>query len=218
MTLDSQNLDAARAFKPSPANVTLVSAGGSILPSFTSLSIESVLKMDLRGYQIAQKMDGKTAIKIIDGFDVVGEQMADGRFFAFDVRTEGALRERWGLLAAIVGNACDIVPCGEGAAFVESIFSNPDAEGIVLKNWLTPFATDWAKCKRIDTFDVMVTGKVRGAIEIQFENKPAGKCALSGMNYDLVQVGNIVEIAALRRNVSGKFREPRFVRIHHSKN
>ncbi len=89
---------------------------------------------------------------------------------------------------------------------------------MVIKNWDTSFATDWAKCKRVETADCVVTGKLRGAIEIAFEGQAAGKCAVSGRNYDLVQIGNIVEIYAFRRNVSGKFREARFVRIHPSKN
>lgn len=47
----------------------------AILPSFTSLPLKTVLAMDLRGYQITQKMDGRTAVKSIGGFEIIGELM-----------------------------------------------------------------------------------------------------------------------------------------------
>jgi hypothetical protein len=41
---------------------------------------------------------------------------------------------------------------------------------------------------------------------------------MNSLNPELIRVGDVVEIAAMRRNVSGKFREARFVRARHDKN
>ena len=215
---DNSNFNASEAIQPSTAVITNFSFARAILPSFTSLPLKTVLAMDLRGYQITQKMDGRTASKTINGVEVVGEQMPDGSFYAFDLRIKGTLRARWEALRSFESPDCQIVPSGYGAEFVEAIFANPKAEGVVLKNWDSGFAVDWAKCKRTETFDVAVTGKLAGAIALSYEGQDAGKCSISGANYDLVQVGDVVEIAAYKRNASGKFREPRFIRLHPSKN
>jgi hypothetical protein len=200
----------ARSIQPSPAIVTDFVAR-VVLPSFQSLPLAEVLKMDLRGYQITQKLDGRTA-----AFgNIVGEKMRDGSFFAFDIREDLPLRERAALLGRV---GCLRVPCGHGREFVEAVFANPEAEGVCLKPWDSGFCEGWIKCKRVETFDVTVTGKVQSAMEIAFEGQPAGKCALFGSNWEAVSIGDVVEIAAYRRNVSGKFREPRFIRLHPSKN
>ena len=69
----------------------------------------------------------------------------------------------------------------------------------------------------MQTFDVRVTGKARRALEICFEGQSAGKVALDGARYDLVQIGDMIEISAMKRTASGKFREPRFVRVRPDK-
>lgn len=179
--------------------------------SFASLPLADVLTMDLRGYQITQKLDGRTATF----GNVVGELMRDGSFHAFDIRADMPLIQRHALIQSV---GCPLVPCGHGREFVEAIFANPANEGVVLKPWDSGFGEGWIKCKRVETFDVTVTGKTASAIEIAYEGQPAGKCALFGENWLSVQIGDIVEIAAYRRNASGKFREPRFIRRHLSKN
>ena len=75
-----------------------------------------------------------------------------------------------------------IVPHGTGAEFVEAVFADPTAEGIVGADWQSPFGYDIFKCKRVETFDVRVTEKLRGAIAIEYENQSAGKVALSGQS------------------------------------
>ncbi len=215
---DNSNLNAGGAIQPSSAVITNFSSSRAILPSFTSLPLKTVLAMDLRNYQITQKMDGRTAVKELDGFKFIGEQMSDGSFYAFDIDLDMGLRARWTVMQAFVGHGIQLVPCGHGAEFVEAVFANPKAEGIVLKNWDSAVGYDWAKCKKMETFDVRVTEKLRGAVAIEFENQSSGKVALSGPNYDAVKVGQVIEISAMKRNVSGKFREPRFVRIHPGKN
>jgi hypothetical protein len=62
------------------------------LASFTSLPLQKVLAMDLRSHQITQKMDGRTAVKSIGGFEIIGELMRDDRFYAFDMWLDKPLR------------------------------------------------------------------------------------------------------------------------------
>ena len=190
----------------------------AILPSMTSLTLNQVMSMDLRGYQLTQKLDGVTDEIDFEGLNVVGERMPDGGFFAFDVRLELPLVARWNALGELSKRGLSLVPSGHGKEFIEALWQNADAEGIVLKNWQSGFGYDWAKCKKQETFDVRVVSKLQGAVAIEYQNQDAGKCAVSGLNYDLIQVGSIIEISAMKRNVSGKFREPRFLRIRFDKN
>ena len=195
----------------------------ALLPSFSSLTLPQVLAMDLRGFHLSRKMDGRTAQREMLNAVFVGEQMANGDFWAFDLKQIGthnisgwSKQRRWTMLCSF-RDRVKIVPHGTGAEFVEAVFADPTAEGIVGADWQSPFGYDIFKCKRVETFDVRVTEKLRGAIAIEYENQSAGKVALSGQNYELVQPGMVVEIAAANRNASGKFREPRFIRIRYDK-
>jgi ATP-dependent DNA ligase len=109
-----------------------------------------------------------------------------------------------------------LVKQGRGAEFIEAILAN-GGEGVVAKPFSAPFGMDWFKVKRVETFDVTVTAKLRGAIAIAYEGQDAGKCPLAGRNLEFVRVGDVVEIAAYKRYASGKFREPRFVRFREDK-
>jgi hypothetical protein len=192
--------------------------------SFTSLPLKTALAMDLRRFHLSEKKDGVTAEMELFGARFVGEQMRNGDFWAIDVKRIGqqdvcmlSKRERWQAMQEFSERGLLIVPSGFANSFAEAIASNPAIEGFCGQAWDAPFGNDIFKVKRVETFDVTVTGKVQSAMEISFEGQPAGKCALFGSNWEAVSIGDTVEIVAYRRNQSGKFREPRFLRIRTDK-
>jgi ATP-dependent DNA ligase len=196
----------------------------AIFPSFTSLTLKTVLAMDLRHFHLSEKKDGVTAEKELFGARFVGEQMRNGDFWAIDVKRIGGQdvcqlpkRERWQAMQEFSERGLLIVPSGFANEFAEAVAADSAIEGFVGQSWDAPFGYDIFKVKRVKTFAVTVTGKLRGSIAIGYEGHDAGKCALAGRNLELVRVGDVVEIAAMRRNASGKFREPRFIRVRYDK-
>ena len=195
-------------------------------PHYHSTSLADALAFNWRGcdWHLSEKMDGVWTVRDFDGSLVTGETMASGEFYGFDIVTHGGedvRRRSWfdrsaALIDCAARHGFALVKSGTGAEFIEAIIRD-GGEGCVAKPFGAPFGLDWFKIKRIETFDVTVTGKVQSAIEIAYEGQPAGKCALFGSNWESVQIGDIVEIAAYRRNASGKFREPRFLRVRTDK-
>ena len=174
------------------------------------------MTLDLRGFHLSVKKDGRTAEREMFGAVFVGEQMKSGHFWAIDVKRIGeqnvcklTKRERWKAMQEFSERGLLIVPSGFSNEFAEAVAADSSIEGFCGQAWDAPFGYDIFKWKRQQTFDVRVTEKLRGAIAISYEGQDAGKCALAGRNLDLVRVGDCVEIAAQCRNASGKFREAR---------
>ena len=105
---------------------------------------------------------------------------------------------------------------GTGADFITSTIE-AGGEGVVAKPIAARFGRDWLKIKRVETYDVRITAKLQNAVAIEFENQAAGKCPIYGANHEAARIGGIIEIAAMRRNASGKFREPRFLKFRSDK-
>jgi hypothetical protein len=193
-------------------------------PFYGVTSLADALRFDWRGWHLSEKKDGVWTVRQFDGSLVTGEKMRDGRFYAFDIANhEGQdvrqcawLDRREALIDCAARHGFPLVKQGHGAEFIEAVLRD-GGEGCVAKLFCAPFGVDWFKIKRVEAFDVTVTGNVTSAMEIAFEGQPAGKCALFGSNWESVQIGDVVEIVAYRRNVSGKFREPRFLRIRTDK-
>lgn len=192
---------------------------------YSSMTVADALAFNWRGcWHLSEKKDGVWTVRQFNGSTVTGETMKGGEFYGFDIVTadgQDVRRCAWldrsqALIDCAARHGFPLVKQGHGAEFIEAILRD-GGEGCVAKRFDAPFGLDWFKCKRVETFDVLVTGKVQSAIEIAFENQPAGKCALFGSNWESVQIGDVVEIAAYRRNASGKFREPRFLRIRRDK-
>jgi ATP-dependent DNA ligase len=192
--------------------------------SYGVTSLADALRWNWRGWHLSQKMDGIWQQREIADSILIGEAMRGGGFFAFDCPVaygEDVRRRAWTerreAMRQIAREAdVNTAPEGYGVEFLEAVLAN-GGEGIVAKPFSSLYGFDWFKVKRRESFDVVVTAKLRGAIAIQFLNQDAGKCALAGRNHDLVRIGDVIEIAAVRRNVSGKFREPKFLRIRRDK-
>jgi len=181
------------------------------------------------GWRYEEKLDGRWCVRECDRALLVGEAMRDGRFFAFDVvRYAGqdlrplALRERLQVLDDLTQGelrGAFLRPAtGQGGEFLEAVLA-AGGEGIVAKPLSAPWgASLWFKCKRVETFDCVVTEKnlARGSIRLALNGEDCGWCpALRA--FESLRVGDVVEIAAYRRNVSGKFREPQFIRARPDK-
>ena len=193
-------------------------------PLYKETSLADALAFNWRGWHLSEKMDGVWTVRDFDGSLVTGETMRDGSFYGFDivmadnqdVRHCAWLDRRTALIDCAARYGFRLVKQGSGAEFIEAILAN-GGEGVVAKPFDAPFGRDWFKVKRVETFDVTVTAKLRGAIAISYQGQDAGKCPLAGRNLEFVRVGDVVEIAAYKRYASGKFREPRFVRFREDK-
>lgn len=224
MTVSNSKFNGGRTLNPAKEMVTRLSSPVANFPSFTSLSLKDVFKLDLRGFHLSVKKDGVTAEREMFGALFVGELMPNNDFWAIDIKRIGTQEiskwskyNRWTALSAFEPRGLKIVPSGFGKEFCESVAADKTIEGFVGANWQAPFGYDIFKWKHQETFDVRVIEKLQGAVAISFENQDAGKVALSGLNYDLVKVGDVIEISAMKRNVSGKFREPKFLKVRHDK-
>jgi ATP-dependent DNA ligase len=200
-----------------------------IRPSYTVTSLKAALAWHWRGWHLSEKMDGVFAVREFAGCTVTGEAMRDGRFFAFDIpRAFGADIRRWpwtergaaldelfsGLNPKLNWHRC---ATGTGPEFIEAILARR-GEGVVAKPWTAPFGAAWCKVKRVETFDCTVTelNFARGSIRLALAGEDCGWCPARGA-FDSIHVGDVVEVAAYGRHVSGKFREARFVKIRMDK-
>ncbi len=182
------------------------------------------------GWRYEEKMDGVWAVKsFFDGSIIAGEQMKDGRFFAFDLLFLAGFDYRFMPLSkrlqALDDLQKDALVChltiqrpetGSGGEFLEYVLSN-GGEGVVAKRLDAPYGEPWFKCKRVETFDLLVTDKVCPSIRLAtIEGEDRGWCCARAA-FDDVRIGQIVEVAAFSLTSKGKLREPRFIRIRHDK-
>jgi ATP-dependent DNA ligase len=173
------------------------------------------------GWRFEEKMDGVWATKEASGSILIGEQMRDGRFFTFDVAQHNgadvrklALRDRLAILNDMPGLLRPAA--GNGAEFLEAVLARA-GEGVVAKFLDAPYGECWHKCKRIETFDCIVTEKYMPSIRLRsLDGEDRGFCCARAA-YDSIKPGDIVEVAAYGITAKGKLREPRFVRIRHDK-
>jgi hypothetical protein len=176
------------------------------------------------GWRYEEKMDGVWTVRTIGSAVIVGEAMRDGRFFAFDVvHHAGQDLRQLPLSARLL--ALDELGHGEGAGrwlrprsgqggeFLEAVLAR-GGEGVVAKLLDSQFGAAWHKCKRVETFDLVVTEKAtdRHAIRLAtLDGEPRGWCPCF-RDYNRVNVGDIVEIATYGLTTRGMLREPRFLR------
>lgn len=170
-----------------------------------------------------EKMDGVWSVRETPGQTIVGEQMRDGRFYAFDVvefagqdvraRT---LAERLTILDGELAGQFLRPASGNGGAFLADVLAR-GGEGVVAKRLDMAFGARWAKVKRVESFDLVVTDKACPSIRLATtEGEDRGWCAARG-EFDRIKIGQIVEIAAFSLTAAGKLREPSFLRIRHDK-
>jgi len=175
------------------------------------------------GWRYEEKMDGVWSVREIGFSTVCGETMRDGTFYAFDiVAYDGQdlrplpLSQRLKLLDKELAGQFNRPACGQGGEFLEAVLAR-GGEGVVAKFLDAPYGECWHKCKRVETFDLIVTEKFMPSIRLQtLDGEDRGFCCARAA-YDAIKPGMIVEIAAYGLTAKGKLREPRFVRIRHDK-
>lgn len=188
---------------------------------------------------------------------LIGELMPGGDFSAFDIALMNgtdvrafALRDRLGWLGSILLEECTsarlevkergrtvVIPhsalrtpnFGHGGEFLEAVLAR-GGEGVVAKDLDAPFGLGQFKCKRVETFDLVVVAKheYKSSVRLGWlgnasgqwsvvSGEDAGWCPVRGSNFLRVNVGDVIEVAAFGRTPSGKLREPRFVRCRPDK-
>ena len=168
------------------------------------------------------KMDGIFSLREFNGCTLAGEKMRDGTLWAFDVATINgddcrrfAYKDRWEALRelsrAFTGRM-RLIPCVTAGEGLEAVLRD-GGEGIVRKHLDGYWGIGQWKCKRAESFDVRVVDKLTNAVAIEYENQAAGRCPVYGAAFEAVQIGDIIEIAAMNRTATGKFRESKFLRI-----
>jgi ATP-dependent DNA ligase len=179
------------------------------------------------GWRYEEKMDGVWSEREFRGSTIIGEQMRDGRFYAFDItKFEGVDVRTLPLVMrlAYLGwtdpmNRHFLRPAsGHGAEFLEAVLAR-GGEGVVAKLLDAPYGTKWFKCKRVETFDLIVTEKDSDHHSIRLatmEGEGRGWCPCSA-EYGNVKVGDVVEVSARAITSRGALREPRFVRTRPDK-
>lgn len=192
-------------------------------PPYRTIPLAEGLK--LRGvgnWRFEEKLDGEFAIEDIGDAVFVGEKMNDGRLFLFDVVEfagksirHWAFRDRLKMLSDYANHLGYLMPaCGTGGEFLEAVLAR-GGEGIVIKDLDAPYGAEWIKCKRMETWDLIIVEKAAGKSSVRLSNAQGedfGWCPCRAA-YDALHVGDVVEIAAYGRHASGKLREPRFVRV-----
>lgn len=178
------------------------------------------------GWHFSEKMDGVWKVKEDCDSILLGEQMKDGRFFAFDIlqfsgkdlRRE-SFQTRYSHLQAFKAcrnNSLLLPACGSGGEFLEAVLAN-GGEGVVAKPLDAPYGEPWHKCKRVETFDLLVTDKAAPSIRLgTMQGEDRGWC-MAQSEFQNIRIGDVVEIAAYSLTAKGKLREPRFVRVRPDK-
>jgi len=188
-------------------------------PDYESVSLETGLRWNQsNAVQYSEKLDGcRNEIRIGQSV-IVGELMQDGRFFAFDLpifQGNDIRRESRRARLAMLDTFNLLRPESDtnGGELLRRVLAR-GGEGICAADWESPFnATVW-RCKRIETFDCLVTAKdvSRSTIQLSLDGTDAGWCPARSAFWK-IQLGDVVEVAAYRRNASGKLRESRFIRL-----
>src|SRR5581483_7683752 len=126
------------------------------------------------GWRCEEKMDGDLKIKELNGAILAGEQMRDGRYFVFDILEYKkqdirnlSLRESLAILDSEYAGQFLRPATGNGAEFLESVLSR-GGEGVVAKYLDDSYGKGiWHKCKRVETFDLVVTEKYMPSIRLR---------------------------------------------------
>jgi hypothetical protein len=179
------------------------------------------------GWRFEEKMDGVFSVREFRGSTIIGEQMSDGRFYAFDItKFDGADIRALPLVTRLdyLGwadpmNLHFLRPAsGRGAEFLETVLAR-GGEGIVAKELDAPYGTKWFRCKRTETFDLIVTDKAMIRLSVRLatpEGEDRGWCSCQA-DYKRVKVGDVLEVTAYGLTPRGKLKEARMVRMRPDK-
>lgn len=203
-------------------------------PEYLVATVAAASRRRWNGWIFQEKLDGRWHERTVGCSHFVGELMPDGEFRPFDVvsangqnianepasfRIQVLSDEsiRLGLRPAAIGS---------GIEFLEAILAN-GGEGVVAKRNDSAFGRDWTKIKRRETHDCIITDIHGESISITEHEIDRGRCPvvggklIDGWDYcpriSTLNVGDTVEVACHSIHPSGKFREPRFVRVRDDK-
>lgn len=190
-------------------------------PHFVSVPLSEGLRWRGGGpFRFEEKLDGRWCVRTRGDAILVGELVGEN-FTAFDlvqfqwrdIRRE-PLRVRLELLRGV---GVPVVASGNGGEFLEAILAR-GGEGIVAKDLYAPFGVPWFKCKRAETFDCRVVDKdeARGSIRLVLDGQDVGWCPARAA-FNGISIGDVVEVVAHSRRVSGRLREARFGRLRPDK-
>jgi ATP-dependent DNA ligase len=192
-------------------------------PPYESVALETGLRWGVSPeIQFTEKMDGRRHELAIGQSIIVGELMRDERFYAFDLPIyNGAdirLRPRRERLAILAGfNLLRPEASANGGDLLRRVLAR-GGEGICAARWDSSFYETIWRCKRIETHDCIVTAKgSRQSIRLSENGIDRGWCPAFGGMADRLNVGDVVEVACQQIHSSGKFREPRLIRIRADK-
>lgn len=177
-----------------------------------------------------QKLDGRWHEVMLGSHLVVGE-LVGPTFWPFDIVLYDArdvrqmpLGERLAMLDSLTWpETWRRVPSGSGGEFLEAVLAS-GGEGVVAKHVQSRFGQNWIKCKRVETHDCIVAEIHPEKMSVRLSQLDGGRtldCGWVPVLSDRVlaglTVGAVVEVACHSRHASGKFREPRFVRVRTDK-
>jgi ATP-dependent DNA ligase len=183
------------------------------------------------GWRYEEKKDGRWGERLLGSSVLAGEVCRDGLFWVFDVPIfDGAdvrrspLSARLEMLAGIqLPDGWIRIPHGSGGEFLEAVLAS-GGEGIVAKHLETTYGQNWIKCKRSETHDCIVSEihPLKLSVRLsQADGERVIDCGwvpvLSETKFARLQVGTVIEVACHSRHSSGKFREPRFLRLRADK-
>lgn len=197
-------------------------------PPFESIPLADGLKWRGGGeYLYEEKLDGVWSVETIKGCHLAGERMKSGRFIAFDllgirdrVATKLPLRERLAMLDELTENLKLLRPArGNGGEFLETVLAR-GGEGVVAKHLDSIYGAPWLKCKRVETFDVVLVEKhsAKNSVRLAWPNlEDAGWMRVSARKFVELQAGKVIEVCAYGIQNSGRLREARLVRTRPDK-
>lgn len=103
-----------------------------------------------------------------------------------------------------------LVPAGSGGEFLEAVIRD-GGEGVVAKRLSAPYGDTWWKCKRIETEENIVA-ELHPRKSSVCLTQHGRDCGWLTINCGSSAVGDVVEVRFHSRHLSGKLREPGFVR------
>ncbi len=199
-------------------------------PAFQTVSVADGLNWRGGGEWVYQeKKDGVWAAKEWRGSVLVGEQMRDGCFWAFDIiNAQGddcrnsPLRDRLAALSELSKHfepSMRLIPSGQGGEFLEAVLA-AGGEGIVAKHLDSRFGKDWVRCKRQETHDCRIVEihPRKQSVRLSLNGQECGWCPVLSVNaLARIAVGSVIEVVCHSIHLSGKLREPRMVRLRPDK-
>ena len=193
-------------------------------PLYQSVPLENGLCWNYsQEIQFTEKMDGIRRELVIGKSVIVGELMRDERFFAFDLPVyDGAdirlmpRRERLAILDTF--NLLRPDSSANGGELLQRVLAR-GGEGICAAHWQSNFFETIWRCKRVETHDCTVAEKhgSKQSVRLSENGIDRGWCPAFGGAADRLNIGDMVEIACQKIHTSGKFREPRLIRIRTDK-